>query len=262
MKVILLNDTSSYHSGCSQVISVLSKFYKPYAFCKTGQNITKELIEDSDLVVLNGEGTLHHDAPNANKFLGYIKFAQELNKKTHIVNTVWQSMDPNWKSTLEKCEVVEVREVLSKNAIPCANARVCLDASIHTSKIVDTDVERKGVLVGGSFFGELLIDYPHEKIDIFKSNWYQLVNTCSRGQLVITGRHHEMYAAIMARTPVLVIQGNTWKNEGLFHTLNKTNLILEPSEKNINDILSGKYDSHWQDVWNYLDGYPFRYKPS
>jgi hypothetical protein len=68
-----------------------------------------------------------------------------------------------------------------------------------------------------------------------------------------------MCAALKARTPVLIIKGNSWKNEGFFHTVEHTDLLLKPNVKNITDTLEGKYDKSWNEVWHYLDSYNYKY---
>jgi hypothetical protein len=258
VKTLLLNDTSHYHSGCKQVIKTLSEYYKPVNLCHTEHIITKEDIEDVDVVVLNGEGTMHHNAKNAVKFLTYLQIAQEMNKSTHVINTVWQDMDVKWKSVLMRCDILEVREVLSQRDIPC-NAEVVLDASIHLP-VKRIDVIREGVFVGGSFFGNIDVDFEHQRINIFDNSWEGFVEQLQHAKLLITGRHHEMYAALQARTPVITIPGNTWKNEAFFHTVNKMNLLIPPTYDNVMNTLRGMYDDSWQEIWRFLDGYTYKFK--
>lgn len=257
MKILLLNDTSHYHFGCEQVMNVLKKYYNPTNICKTPQILSRKDIANSDLVVLNGEGILHDDQAVAKKFLDYIKIAQELKKQTHIINAVWQKMDKSWLPLLKKCDLLEVRECLSQKEIIC-NSNVVLDASIH-SEVKKSIDPRCGVCVGGSFYGEINIDWPHQKINIFKQKWDELVKILQKSELLITGRHHEMYAALQARTPVMVISGNTWKNEGFFYTVEAKNLLLKPSKENIADVLNGKYKSDWDNIWRYLDKYDYKF---
>jgi polysaccharide pyruvyl transferase WcaK-like protein len=262
MKTLLLNDTSWYHSGCKEVIQVLSNYYDPTMMCDNRNEIDLSIIQEFDRVILNGEGTLHHNAPWAKKFLGYLREAQRLGKETHIVNTVWQEMGNDWDDVLQNASLIEVRDVLSKNEMQTKNnktASIVLDASIH-SDVEYKECEFTEVSVGGSFYGKLNLDWDtYNSIDIFKDSWFTLVNKLRHSRLLITGRHHEMYAALKARTPVITVPGNTWKNEAFFYTMNQFGLVMEPTRENIFDTLNGKYDNLWKEVWDTLDNMKLKY---
>lgn len=262
MKTLLLNDTSWYHHGCKEVITVLKKYYTPSMLCGNRDEIDLSIIQEFDRVVLNGEGTLHHNAPWAKKFLGYIREAQRLGKETHIVNTVWQEMSADWADVINTAEVVEVREVFSRDEMTRTSGRtpvVVLDASLH-STVDYIPMEAVEICVGGSFYGELDVEWDtYTRINIFSDSWPTLVNTLRHAKLLITGRHHEMYAALRANIPVITVAGNTWKNEAFFHTIGVPELLLSPTRANIYDMLDGKYDSVWNEVWEKMNRMELKY---
>jgi len=216
-------------------------------------------LEDCDLLVVNGEGTFHHNGLRSIRYLGYMKMALEMKKSVHLINTVWHEMSSDWKPLLKKCELLEVREVLSQKEMDCG-ASIVLDASMHLP-VENLNLPREGICIGNHFSKNKQIDIslPHENISIFDQTWTQLVQRLQRSKLLVTGRHHEMCAALKARTPVLIIKGNSWKNEGFFHTVEHTDLLLKPNVKNITDTLEGKYDKSWNEVWHYLDSYNYKY---
>jgi hypothetical protein len=262
IKTLLLNDTSEYHSGSKQCIKVINEYYNPIHSVYTDNLFDISQIKYFDRVILNGEGTLHDNQPNAVKFLTYLQEAQKLNKETLIINSVWQNMDLKWIDLLKKCSLIEVREILSQKEI-FKNfniiSNIILDISIH-SDIPYKEVKTKNVCVGGSFYGSIVVDWnSYTKVDIFNISWESLVNIFRSTKLVITGRHHEMYAALKARTPVIVAPGNTWKNEAFFYTIGCNELLMPPTKKNIQSIIDGKYDLLWQKAWNYLDQYQYKY---
>jgi hypothetical protein len=258
MKTLLLNDTSWYHCGCKEVIENLKNYYSPTTLCGNRDELDISIIDQHDLVVLNGEGTLHHNAPWAKKFLRYVREAQKLGKQTHLVNTVWQGMSDEWKQVAAGCDVVEVREVLSQREIGCPTD-VVLDASIHSSVPI-TQANKSEVCLGGDFYKKLSIDWEdYTKINIFSAPWNELVNILRNTGVLITGRHHEMYAALKARTRVINVPGNTWKNEGFFHTMGVPELIMTPTADNIKKTLDGYYDIHWDTLWNELDKFELKY---
>jgi hypothetical protein len=259
MKTLLLNNTSWYHYGCKEVIKNLNNYYSPTTLCGNRDEIDISVIDEHDLIVLNGEGTLHHNAPWAKKFLGYIREAQRMGKQTHLVNTVWQQMGDEWKQIAAKCDIVEVREVLSQREIDC-DATVILDASIH-SEVPYIPTTTHDVCLGGDFYGNLDIDWDdYTKINIFNTPWVDLVNVLRNTQVLITGRHHELYAAIKAKTRVITVAGNTWKNEGFFHTMGTPELIMAPTRDNVKKTLDGYYDEYWDRVWYKLEMFDMKYK--
>jgi hypothetical protein len=113
---------------------------------------------------------MHHNNINAQKFLKDLQIAQRMNKRTHLVNSVWQNMSEDWNDVLKKCDTVEVREVLSKNEMTQKNKRlseIVLDVSIHSTpeyiKHPSNDV-----CLGGSFYGKIKIEW--DKIWDFLDN--------------------------------------------------------------------------------------------
>ena len=65
-------------------------------------------------VILNGEGTMHHNQSNALKFLQALKDASQAGCDIMLVNTVWQDMTNDYDDILAKCSLIEVR-ILSHN---------------------------------------------------------------------------------------------------------------------------------------------------
>jgi len=261
MKTLLLNDTSAYHFGCKQVVDIINQNFAPIYRIATTEEIDTNLISTVDQVILNGEGTIHNNRANAVKFLKYLEIAQKLGKKTSIINTVWQNMDPMWVDVLNKCDIIEVREVLSYQCLQKmgVESNVVLDLSIHKD-VIEKPVLFNDVYTGGVFpKGRVTVDWDTKPVDIFTQSWDELVNTLRNSKLLITGRHHEMYAALKARTPVIALPGNTWKNEGFFHTLEAEKLLISPTKENIDLILNGAYDKEWNKVWEYLDKYEYKY---
>lgn len=262
---LLLNDTSHYHNGCDQVMNVLKKFYSPSVVCNYDCLPNLKSLPKDTLVVLNGEGTLHDNATAANKYLTYISEAQSRGMRTEIINTVWQNMANKWQPVLSNLEILELRESLSRSA--AGMGEIVLDASIH-EYVPEIKKQSTDVLLGGKFILGSNKDNPgvadanwagSKRIDIFNESWVDVVNRARNAKVFLTGRHHEMYAALCARCKVIVQPGNTWKNEGFFHTSGTPELVMELTQKNIQDTLDGRYDESWKKVWDFLDSYEYKY---
>ena len=228
MKVVILNNTSRYHKGCEKVMEYLHK-----DVVQSGHQIVASVmgnkdtltdawdkIEMSDAVIVNGEGTMHHDRPIPHSLLNVIRNAKKQGKKTALINTVWQSMtlDDEMKDVLRDT-YISVREIMSAEELQKDN----IDADIHLDLSYFNHVPEKvsphRELVVGKFFDQS--DYRPKDIpvlDIFKQDWDTFVNVLRSTDWFITGRHHELYASCKARCPFATLSGNTHKNEGLMKT--------------------------------------------
>ena len=228
MKVVILNNTSRYHKGCEKVMEYLHK-----DVVQSGHQIVASVmgnkdtltdawdkIEMSDAVIVNGEGTMHHDRPIPHSLLNVIRNAKKQGKKTALINTVWQSMtlDDEMKDVLRDT-YISVREIMSAEELQKDN----IDADIHLDLSYFNHVPEKvsphRELVVGKFFAQA--DYRPKDIpvlDIFKQDWNTFVNVLRSTDWFITGRHHELYASCKARCPFATLSGNTHKNEGLMKT--------------------------------------------
>ena len=246
---LLLNNTSHYHKGCVKVVEHL---YEKYSI--TESRYTRDLLDDIDwskytYVTLNGEGTMHHSGKTSIRLLTALRKAQEAGCVTQLVNSVWQEMTNEFDDVLHKLTRVHVREVYSQQELKRKHgvyAMVRPDASYY----VDVPVhEYKHVPV---YEGQYMIAHKHRargkypRIDIFTQEWTEIVNRLRNCDLLITGRHHEMYAACVAECRFLVTPGNTWKNEGLL----KSAGVTIPFD--IEAVRSGHYDEEYQKLWDYL----------
>lgn len=228
MKVVIFNDTSNYHYGCAKVMEYLHK-----DLIKHGHEIlasvrgngdqvqVDESFMEADLVIVNGEGTMHHDRPVPHQLLQILRNAKVMGKKTALINTVWQSMtiDDEMKDVLLDT-YISVREVESQYEM-YKSIGTKVDMHLDLSYFVDVPekVSPQRDLVIGKFFSQK--DYRPDgvmSLDIFKNDWNSVVNVLRTTDWFLTGRHHEMYAACKARCPFSTLKGNTWKNEGLFKT--------------------------------------------
>lgn len=252
MKTLLLNDTSHYHAGCVQVINYLKSFYSVTTALRQNTDLTKVDLKHYDRVILNGEGTMHHSARRGILFLDALRTAQGYGVKTYIVNTVWQDMPNTHDDVLQKCEIIEAREILSKNELikkHKVNATHSIDCSYYVS-VPEVKYGRVEVYEGQYFKNNIKFQQPKgrfKRIDIFKQPWDEIVNRLRNSELLITGRHHEMYAACVAKCRFIAYPGNTWKNEGLLQSAG----VNIPH--NIDEILAGKYDAEYEKLWSYMD---------
>ena len=246
-KKVLINDTSNYHNGCKIVVEAIRQ---TYGFDKAYHTIDVLDIDYTqyDELIVNGEGTMHHNQRSAIRFLEALKSAQKFGLKTRLINTVWQEMLYDYDDVLQNCDEVIVREVnsfeeMQKHGV---NASIMPDMSY----MIDVPYQKYEHVTAyeGQYWKKKFKqhkDWP--VIDIFNQDWNEIVNRLRHADLLITGRHHEMYAACKAKCRFLVVPGNTWKNEGLLKSAN----INIPWD--IDAVLRGDYDSEYEKLWKYLD---------
>lgn len=216
MRVLVYNDTSEYHYGCKEVMSYL------YDELKSAGHELSDSFSQCDAIVVNGEGTMHDRQNTAVVILDVMARALRMNKKVALVNSVFQNMDlTDTEVETLKNSYVSVREVKSQQHLAeyGIEADVHLDFSywrnpIFEKKTIDTEL----------VCGEMFFRPPYrqkqdfKRVNIFNDTWIETIDTIRSAEWFITGRHHEMYAACIAETPFVVLQGNTWKNEGLLET--------------------------------------------
>lgn len=220
-KVVIYNDTSEYHYGCKMVMQYL---YSDLQGCDV------EVVDnfaDADAIIINGEGTMHHDRNAPKVLLDVLVRGHKAGKQLFLVNTVFQNIPlcPLMIEALKNTHI-SVREVKSQTYLKETydiDSEVHLDFSYYmvpnaifrTPKVIEHEV----------VFGENFFRPPYQsknkelqRVNIFQDDWMHIVSKIRSAEWFITGRHHEMYAACVAETPFVVLRGNTWKNEGLLET--------------------------------------------
>lgn len=248
-KTLLLNDTSEYHSGCAEVI-------KTYVFdhsIKTNSEIDVDF-KQYDIVILNGEGTMHHsdqNRPNTIKFLNALRSAQQAGCETHLLNTVWQDIS-NYDDVLKRCKTIEVREIVSQRELKLKHG---MDSIVVPDRSIRNDVpymyyNYQQIYKGQWFILPFKVQYPYKEINIFCQSWNEIVNRLRHAELLVTGRHHEAYAAIKAGCKFIVLPSNSHKNEGIY-----LNAKVRPINKldMIEDVLDGKYDDEFEAISRYYE---------
>ena len=267
MNVLLLNDTSSYHSGCKKVIEYIKADihncgYKLIeSFGSNVKNIQEAhtFIDKVDLVILNGEGSMHHNhRETPTKLLEVLGNAKGQGKKTALINTVWQEMKLDdrtievLKDSYVSCREIKSAQEFYKNKI---DADIYLDLS-YFCDVLPLEYDFSDIVVG-RFFGTEYKREDAKVIDIFKDSWDVIVNKLRKANWFITGRHHEMYAACKAKCPFVVVSGNTWKNQALLETAK----VSIPFAKRIDQIPTllkecQQYESEYDYFFNWMDVQP------
>lgn len=256
MKVMLLNDTASVpHIGCQAVSDAHARMLGGMGHTVTRRHFLGELrhfalpdeaaaiemvlrdesvrtdIESCDVVIVNGEGTLHHGA--GTEYFAVLGAAQRLGRMTLIVNAVFEAHS-GWFDVLGQLDDFCVRDASS---LHCAHAlglraRLVPDSMLAAQfdgpayvdlqgRIVVTDWHPQRDLDVGRTM-RLILDAVEDTIyfpmlhGIHADHWRGALAAWSHADFVLTARHHGVYLAIGAGRPFVALGSNTRKIEGLF----------------------------------------------
>lgn len=218
----LIGDHSHYHCGSAAAFAAVSA-----EVARHGQIVDDD---EFDVLVVNGEGTMHHNSRGCRRKLETIAKALSAGRQVHLINTVWEDNPPDYIETLQGCRSVVAREVLSARAL----ARQGVAATVRLDQAyfcpLDEVAEPEdfaGATLCTDFFsrefgtfvritGKWGESYPY--IDMRAWDWSRLVASFRNASMLVTGRHHAVYAACRARLPFLALEGNTHKIRGMIET--------------------------------------------
>jgi exopolysaccharide biosynthesis predicted pyruvyltransferase EpsI len=245
MKIFLINNCEKYHAGSLQVTNFFRDEFKNYnlTILKSFKKLGSYNLLDFDVVVANGEGTMHDDAPRALQILNILKEAKQLGIKTLLVNSVWHNNSKETTELLKFVDYISVREILSKKEIlKYINKDIDVNIDLsYFSKISFESNNKKFNLVAGNRYEDgnkpkIASIGEDTSIDIFSQSWNDIIKILKRSRILVTGRHHEMYAACKAECPFIILEGNTHKNSGFLKTMN-CNIPVLPTNASNEEIL-------------------------
>lgn len=140
MNYALVNDTSLWHAGseaCVESIVLSAKaqgLHRRHVYA-TCAKIPDDGFDDCPLVIVNGEGSMHHDRTHktAGWVLDAILKAANEGRRVWLVNSLWHEMSDGAADIVRDCcEYVQVRELFSSRELDAVDIphRILLDASV------------------------------------------------------------------------------------------------------------------------------------
>jgi hypothetical protein len=226
LRAIVYNDTSRFHHGCCSVmrtlhreaeragIEILESVYgNTWRLSRSYPIWRAESLGDADLVIVNGEGTMHDDSRMAVFYLDEV-IAKRGHRKVALVNSLWQRMAPRHAALLAEADLVSVREPLSHAALGLASAAIMPDLSYYDVP-VPSRLPPQGH-IRGTFYGPAFRALELDgSIDVRREDWGVMVNRLRHAGACLTGKHHEVMACCVARCPFVSIPVATHKISGL-----------------------------------------------
>lgn len=192
---------------------------------------TLTLDDDYDVLVVNGQGSMHHEAQHCRAKLRAIRAGLEAGRRVWLVNSVWHGNRAESAEVLRRVERIVVREKLSQQELRNSHgiaSELCLDFSYFASvPAARPKQDLKGEVAITDFYspefgthvritgGEMrLFNY----LSVNDMSWSELIATLQTTSLLITGRHQAVYAACKARVPFVALASDCHKIEGLIET--------------------------------------------
>jgi len=264
----ILGDHSAYHAGSAAVWSVLTS-----SIARCGMEIVDT--GDFDLLVVNGEGSMHHSRPTFHRKMQFLRTALDRGKKAYLVNSVWEANSNEYDDVLRALDGIVVREALSAEDLRRNHqieARVCVDLSYFAEIESSSCPDYSGQDVVSDFYSGEFQDFsrltggPLSKlpyIDMSAMGWSELVCGLRTAGTFVTGRHHGVYAACKARIPFIALVGNTHKVDGLMVSAGSSirccrslQQVVQQRSAPIDHEEYGRLFA-WMDGHSITDGLPF-----
>jgi len=229
LKVYLFNDTSrSRHAGCKAVMRSLRAELAAFAEVVATHTVGSSVIDAPafaacEAVIVNGEGSIHHDSARANFLMMVLAAAQAAGKRTALINALYQQDHLVQPDVLARLDFFSVREVRS-----AAQARrhggcpwVLIDSAADRRQLLPARALRavSGIVKGGTHpkapSATWLDGLAADKVDVAVGSLDDIVATLRQADVYVTGQHHGVYAAALAGIPFVALTSNSHKVEGL-----------------------------------------------
>lgn len=267
----ILGDHSKFHGGCKAVMRTLRRIALSKGWRVVGDR------DDYDALLVNGEGSMHHGGKRFHKKMQSLESALECGKPAYLVNSVWQDNPSDYDRVLRQLSGVFVREVYSQTQLlekHGVRATVLPDASYfdqpprflrthqfgNRPAVTDFLVEPKRINGRRNVFKRLDNRFPEAACLPFTDwSWGKTVASLRTAKYLITGRHHAVYAACVARVPFIASEGNTHKIGGLVHSAG-ADIRVASSPQEIPEIIDYNLQRHaeYERIFDWIDSHDIR----
>lgn len=254
MKTLLVNDTSNYHSGCKQVVAALNdQFEIAHSLVTAVPHMQFNQWDNIDLVVINGEGTMHNNRPGAVSILNFAQQAINNHKPVALINSIWQNMDTKWQSVTNRLCYWSVRDILSQQyAEQYFDRKPAIHADFSLCYKVDLTTHAPVRILCGQTWNKQPCNFA-QQVNIFNDDWNTVCSKIACSDLLISQRYHEILAAIKVRKPFVAITGNSWKMQALIDTADSLLPVLDQWPDSLSEVehFPELYHSEYQKIFNW-----------
>lgn len=161
-KAVILNDTSQRnHHGCARVMRLLVAGLERHGMTVTARSLARNdwekdnaflsALADADVIVINGEGTLHHGRDAGARLLRVVDHPATGATPVALVNALWEENPPDWSGPLSRMALCAARDSDSAAAMQAARAKAIWLPDLSLSAPAEIAPQsRNGVIVGDS----------------------------------------------------------------------------------------------------------------
>lgn len=160
-RAVLINDTRvDKHHGCDRVVSAIFSSCKkvgieivatsPAHSDWMANTLFRTALETADLIVVNGEGTIHHNRAAGKRLLAAGEFAREKQIPAALINCTWQANDDAALKALSNFSLVSVRESRSESAVKAQGVQSLRAPDLSFEGLAWRDGSRHGIAVADS----------------------------------------------------------------------------------------------------------------
>lgn len=224
-KIFFEGDHKDYHAGSAAVSDFIRN-----VLTGSGYQFVPTIVE-SDICLVNGEGSMHHQSVDFHRKMRTMHRGKQLQKKVFLVNSVWQDNGLKYHDLLKSLDGIAVRGVASQRQLHIDHG---IKAARHLDFSYFLDIDESVDFV--DFDGAVVMTdcwispdirwawlnvsavQSFKKIDLKDFSWSSLIKSLRTASLLVTGRHHGMYAACKAEIPFVCMRGNCHKMEDLLHS--------------------------------------------
>ena len=130
-RAVLINDTlADSHYGCFRVVHTIERLASengisiigrsPVHTDWRGDSAVLSAIDESDIVLVNGEGTIHHDCPAARRLVAVADHCAAAGKPTVLLNASWSSNSDELARSARNFSIISARESESERELQAA----------------------------------------------------------------------------------------------------------------------------------------------
>ena len=198
LTAVLMNDTRGHaHFGCQRVMRVIESNLESRGIKVTARSLVRndwpsdraflDAVSKCDIVVINGEGTLHHGKHHGDKLLQIVDHTARAGKPIALINTIYQDNPDHWRRFLDGIELISPRDSWSAAALRAATGRtdICHVPDLSMAEgfhpLADT-TPRVMLTIGES----VLRDTSHELIAFFQKRTETAFSCQSLQRLKVT----------------------------------------------------------------------------
>ena len=165
LNAVILNDTrGDNHFGCYRVMRLMEENLRGRGITITATSLVRNRwhrdksflkhMSEADLIIINGEGTLHHGASSGERLLKVTEHPARRNTPVALINAIYQENPGEWRRYLDKIDLICVRDSWSAKEIKDQTGRDVAfvpDLSLSDQKRLDTgETNRDMLLIGDS----------------------------------------------------------------------------------------------------------------